>query len=47
MQVWTEKVGIYLKKTFELNFRAVLKLLLNLLLMGYVQVDRIDPLQKH
>lgn len=43
----TEKIGIYLQKIFELDFRAVLKILLNLLLIGYVQVDRIYPLQKH
>lgn len=47
-QTCTEKVlRLYLKKVFELNFRAFLKVSLDVLLIGDVQVDRIDPLQKH
>lgn len=50
MQDWRKKEKekwTYPEKIFELNFRAVLKLFLNLLLIGYVQVDWIDPLQQH
>lgn len=36
----------YLEEIFELDLRAVLELLLNVLLVGYVQVDGVDPLQQ-
>ena len=44
--VKAEKKRSYLEKIFELNFRAILKLLLNLLLIGNIQVHWINPLQQ-
>lgn len=44
---WKRVFRSYLEKSFELNFRAVFKVLLNLLLIRNVQIDGIDPLQQH